>query len=155
MLISSAISVFYTKQANEATQRANTAIDEVNRLILEGRQIGNIRGNVTLGAVSEVLEGIEKVEHDILSNLTSHRVVTNQTRDNLNTLISGFNQTNEDGRAEAVNEIINAVNNNTKLLEQLLDHANSFDTSGSIATFNEKMNMPPGLAKKQWLVSKT
>ena len=149
MLISSAVSVFYTKQANEATQRANTAIDEVNRLILEGRQIGNIRGNVTLGAVSEVLEGIEKVEHDILSNLTSHRVVTNQTRDNLNILISGFNQTNEDGRAHAVNQIIQAVNNNTKLLEQLLANDNTFDTSGSINTFNEKIHMPPGLAKKQ------
>lgn len=36
------------------TTRANDQIDETKRLVLEGREIGNIRGNATLGAVGDI-----------------------------------------------------------------------------------------------------
>jgi len=133
MLISSAISVFYTKQSNDATQRANIAIDSVNKLILEGRKIGNQRGNLTLGAVGDAIHELKDTEKNILGNLTDHRMVANYTRDQVltlsnqtNHLISQFNSTNEDGRALAVQEIIQAVNNNTELIKQLLSsHKNT------------------------------
>jgi hypothetical protein len=122
MLISSSISVYYLMSARDQ-------VEETKRLIIEGRQIGNQRGNMTLDVVRDVLEGIRISHDDLLGNLTEHRTVTNDTRDNIiipilnqtNTLIQEFNETNEKGRTAAVDEIITAVQNNTKLIEQLLE----------------------------------
>ncbi len=122
MLISSSISVYYLQSARDQ-------VEETKRLIIEGRQIGNARGNMTLDAVRDVLEGIKTSHDNVLGNLTEHRAVTNDTRDNIiipilnqtQTLIQEFNETNEKGRTAAVDEIITAVENNTKLIEQLLE----------------------------------
>jgi hypothetical protein len=123
---------FYT------TSRANDTVSEVQRLILEGRQIVNIRGNVTLGAVGEAIAATQEVEREIRDNLTQHRIVTNQTRDLVLDYIGGFNETNEQERVKAVDTIIQAVNNNTVLLQQIqsqLQNTGSFDTSsGMIAS---------------------
>lgn len=120
---------FYT------TSRANDTVSEVQRLILEGRQIGNVRGNVTLGAVGEAIQEINQIQTALEQNLTRHRVVTNMTFDKLDGLIAGFNQTNEVERVKAVQRIIDAVNNNTELIKQLLKQQDTdFDTSGGIAS---------------------
>lgn len=123
---------FYT------TSRANDTITEVQRLILEGREIGNVRGNQTLGAVGEAISEIKEIEGELRDNLTQHRVITNMTFDRLDSVISGFNQTNEVERVKAVDKILDEVEQNrnisaenNRLLEQLLKE--KFDTSGSIA----------------------
>ena len=113
--------------------RNSDDIAEQKRLTIEGRQIGNQRGNLTLGAVGMAIHEIKDTERNILSNLTAHRMVTNYTRDDIllplanktNELIIQLNSTNEQGRGKAVQEIIQAVNNNTALLEQLLSSHNN------------------------------
>ena len=108
--------------------RQNTTIDETKRLILEGREIGNKRGNATLGAVGEAIAEINQVSNDILGNLTNHRVVTNDTdqkvetlQNQTNDLIAGFNETNEVERQKAVDKILEGIQNNTELLQQLIE----------------------------------
>ena len=98
--------------------RANQSIEETKRLILEGREIGNKRGNATLGAVAGLLDTIVRTESDILGNLTNHRLVANDTNSDLHMLITQFNKTNEAGRSDAVDEIITAVISNiTKVIQ--------------------------------------
>ena len=99
---------------------SNNNVEEIRRLLLEGRQIGNMRGNATLGAVGEAIQEIKAFDSEISHNLTAHRLVANDTNADLQRLISQFNQTNEEERGKAVDEIINAIGNNTKLLEQIL-----------------------------------
>jgi hypothetical protein len=122
MLVSSSISVYYLMSAKDQ-------VAETKMLIIEGRQIGNQRGNVTLDAVRDVLLGIRHSHDNLLGNLTEHRTVTNDTRDHIiipilnqtNTLIKQLNQTNNEGRNQAVDEIVAAVENNTKLIQQILE----------------------------------
>ena len=106
--------------------KANDAVNETKQLILEGREIGNKRGNQTLGAVGEAITEIKKVSDEILGNLTSHRLVTNDTntqvqelQNQTNILLEGFNETNEVERQKAVNKILEGIQNNTDLLEKL------------------------------------
>jgi hypothetical protein len=113
---------FYT------TSRANDTITEVQRLIIEGRQIGNQRGNATLGAVGEAISEIKAIEFELRDNLTAHRVVTNMTFERLDRVIAAFNNTNEVKRTEAVQEILDSINE----IKQMLRNQ-TFDTSGSIA----------------------
>ena len=108
-----AMSFYYTSRANET-------VEEVQRLILEGRQIGNMRGNATLGAVGEAIMEIKTIQTELRDNLTSHRIVTNNTNDQLQELISQFNQTNEVERQKAVATLQEGINNNTILLKRLL-----------------------------------
>ena len=123
-------------------KRANDAVDETKRLILEGREIGNKRGNQTLGAVGEAIQEIKVIEGELRDNLTAHRIVANNTNERVfelqnqtNSLISNFNETNEVERTKAVQRIIDGINNNTKLLEQLLDQKNlEYQPSGGIAS---------------------
>ena len=121
MVILGMVMNFYT------TSKANETIDETKRLILEGREIGNKRGNQTLGAVGQVIQETKDIESEIRDNLTSHRLVTNDTniqikelQNQTNTLISQFNQTNEVERTKAVDKILDALNNNTEKLDKLL-----------------------------------
>ena len=113
VVLSMAMSFYYTSRANET-------VEEVQRLILEGRQIGNMRGNATLGAVGEAIMEIKTIQTELRDNLTSHRIVTNNTNDQLQELISQFNQTNEVERQKAVATLQEGINNNTKLLKRLL-----------------------------------
>jgi len=62
-------------------------------------------------------------ENQLKDNLTNHRIIANQTRDRVidlqnqtNTLIQKFNQTNEEKRTEAVDNILAGVNNIVKQL---------------------------------------
>src|ERR1044072_8156149 len=113
--------------------RNSDDIAEQKRLTIEGRQIGNMRGNLTLGAVGATIQELKNTEKNILGNLTAHRLVTNFTRDDIllplqnktNELILQLNQTNESGRGKAVEQIIQAVNNNTRLLQELLSSHNN------------------------------
>ena len=102
-----------------AISRATETVEEVQRLILEGRQIGNVRGNITLGAVGTAIEEIKIIVAELRDNLTIHRKVTNDTNAQIKELISKFNQTNEVERQKAVNKILEGIQNNTILLEQL------------------------------------
>lgn len=103
MLLTIGVGGYYIK-------RANDTVDETKKLILIGQEKGNIRANLTLGAVGDVIADLRQTENNILGNLTDHRIVSNETRDT----------------------IIESVNNNNILLEQLLDK--SFDVSGNIAS---------------------
>ena len=103
-----------------ALSRANDTVTEVQRLILEGREIGNKRGNQTLGAVGEAITEIKVIKEELRDNLTTHRLVTNDTNDQLRELISKFNQTNEVERQKAVATLQEGINNNTRLLERLM-----------------------------------
>ena len=101
-----------------------TAISEVNRLILEGREIGNKRGNQTLGAVGTAIDEIKIIEGELRDNLTQHRLVANQTNSQVQELIAQFNQTNEEERVKAVDKILEALSNNTEKLDELLSVQN-------------------------------
>ena len=114
MVILGMVMNFYT------TSKANETIDETKRLILEGREIGNKRGNQTLGAVGQAIQEIKTIEGELRDNLTTHRIVTNDTNSQLKELISQFNQTNEVEREKAVDKILEALNNNTEKLDKLL-----------------------------------
>ena len=116
MVILGMVMNFYT------TSKANETISEVQRLILEGREIGNKRGNQTLGAVGEAIQEIKTIEGELRDNLTTHRIVTNDTNSQIKELIANFNETNEEERVKAVDKILEGIENNTLLLERLLDN---------------------------------
>ena len=99
-------------------------IAEQKRLTLEGRQIGNQRGNLTMQLFGTVLTHIDNAVTQIQGNLTDHRIVTNDTRDNYiiplinktQTLIKSFNMTNESGRGKAVEDIINTLHEDHEII---------------------------------------
>ena len=107
---------------NTITQQSNDTFNQ----ILNNQEKNNIRGNITGSYLDGLLQTQIRNEQQILE-------LENKTQ----ILISQFNQTNEVERQKAVNAIINAINNNTELLEQHLTEQNeTFDSSGSIASID-------------------
>ena len=105
---------------NTVTQKTNDTFNQ----ILDNQEKNNIRGNITGSYLDGLLQTQIRNEQQIIE-------LANQTK----ILISQFNQTNEVERAKAVNRIIDGINNNTKLLEQLLDQQNlEYTPSGGIAS---------------------
>ena len=61
--------------------KINDQIEALQLYMEQGRDIGNFRGNATLGATGELISDLKQTEINILGNLTDHRLVANATRD--------------------------------------------------------------------------
>ena len=102
----------------------NTTINNYNQLndTIDYR-IGELENSTGLSDKQQ----IAYLKQILRDNLTSHRLVTNDTNTQIkelqnqtNILISQFNKTNEVEREKAVDKILEALNNNTVKLDQLL-----------------------------------
>jgi len=136
-------------------------IQEQKRLTLEGRQIGNQRGNLTVQLFGNVLSHIDKAVSSIQGNLTDHRLVTNDTRDHIilptmnmtQQLIKAFNATNESERGKAVDIINKNTNDKFAILFKGLNITvvdKNTESSNAIQILKKQIeqlenNRPPGL----------
>ena len=115
------------EEARAQSARNNADINNVEKKFDAFVDKWDNRIKVSNKVTNSTQDKIENAVVYILGNLTNHRLVTNMTSAHIQelgnqtaVLIRQFNQTNEVERAKAVNEIINAVNNNTKLLQEFL-----------------------------------
>ena len=68
-------------RANDGIAKNEENIETVKKLMIQGRQGANVRGNDTLGAVGVAISELKNTEKNIIGNLTAHRHVSNATRD--------------------------------------------------------------------------
>ena len=141
MLLTSTVIIYFTKenrdsqerteqfaiQAREQSEHNNRDIEALNQTVNGFIDMWEKRIKTSNTINNSTQQKIENAVTNILGNLTSHRIVANETnsevsslQNSTNQLIIKFNQTNEAERAKAVSEIINAVNNNTKILKEFL-----------------------------------
>jgi hypothetical protein len=129
-----------TKISQEFDKRVSTFIDNWNKRVQVGNKINNATQTKLLNLsiegteqehqllalqhnATEILQKQITNEKNILGNLTKHRIVANFTRDQIidlqnqtERLIQQFNNTNENKRTEAVDNILTGVNNIIKQL---------------------------------------
>lgn len=96
------IAVFTAKQSVENGIYINKTLER----LIKGQERGNIRGNTTLNAIDAVLKIQLANERNLIGNLTAHRIIANNTRDEDRTQL---------------NVLGNITSENNALLKQLLN----------------------------------
>jgi len=82
VVISIMMSYWAIGRANDGIAENEKNIKSVRELMIQGRQGANVRGNDTLGAVGVAITELKNTEKNIIGNLSDHRIIANQTRDN-------------------------------------------------------------------------
>ena len=143
--------VNFSNQYNNAT---------LNLTVEQERQLLNITK-----AQQKIFEQQLRNEQNIIGNLTDHREVTNNTRDEIiipilnqtQTLIKGFNNTNEEERGKAVDNIIKSLHDDHIIIMKGLNitatdtNTESYDAIQKLRQQLEELekHQPPGLAKNE------
>ena len=144
--------VNFSNQYNNAT---------LNLTVEQERQLLNITK-----AQQAIFQQQLRNEHNIIGNLTDHREVTNNTRDEIiipilnqtQTLIKSFNNTNEEERGKAVDNIIKSLHDDHIIIMKGLNitatdtNTESYDAIQKLRQQLEELekHQPPGLAKNEF-----
>ena len=144
--------VNFSNQYNNAT---------LNLTVEQERQLLNITK-----AQQKIFEQQLRNEQNIIGNLTDHREVTNNTRDEIiipilnqtQTLIKGFNNTNEEERGKAVDNIIKSLHDDHIIIMKGLNitatdtNTESYDAIQKLRQQLEELekHQPPGLSKNEF-----
>ena len=144
--------VNFSNQYNNAT---------LNLTVEQERQLLNITK-----AQQAIFEQQLRNEQNIIGNLTDHREVTNNTRDEIiipilnqtQTLIKGFNNTNEEERGKAVDNIIKSLHDDHIIIMKGLNitatdtNTESYDAIQKLRQQLEELekHQPPGLSKNEF-----
>ena len=144
--------VNFSNQYNNAT---------LNLTVEQERQLLNITK-----AQQKIFEQQLRNEQNIIGNLTDHREVTNNTRDEIiipilnqtQTLIKAFNNTNEEERGKAVDNIIKSLHDDHIIIMKGLNitatdtNTESYDAIQKLRQQLEELekHQPPGLAKNEF-----
>ena len=118
MLLTSITTIYFTKEGRDQSARNN---EDINNM----REANNIRGNISQAYFDIILKNITQIENDT------------------NNLIRDFNQTNEEERGKAVEQIVqsnnktlDAVQNNTIILKMLEQHIHKESHNHTNHTYN-------------------
>jgi len=144
--------VNFSNQYNNAT---------LNLTVEQERQLLNITK-----AQQKIFEQQLRNEQNIIGNLTDHREVTNNTRDEIiipilnqtQTLIKAFNNTNEEERGKAVDNIIKSLHDDHIIIMKGLNitatdtNTESYNAIQKLRQQLEELekHQPPGLAKNEF-----
>jgi len=144
--------VNFSNQYNNAT---------LNLTVEQERQLLNITK-----AQQKIFEQQLRNEQNIIGNLTDHREVTNNTRDEIiipilnqtQTLIKAFNNTNEEERGKAVDNIIKSLHDDHIIIMKGLNitatdtNTESYDAIQKLRQQLEELekHQPPGLSKNEF-----
>ena len=144
--------VNFSNQYNNAT---------LNLTVEQERQLLNITK-----AQQKIFEQQLRNEQNIIGNLTDHREVTNNTRDEIiipilnqtQTLIKAFNNTNEEERGKAVDNIIKSLHDDHIIIMKGLNitatdtNTESYNAIQKLRQQLEELekHQPPGLSKNEF-----
>ena len=144
--------VNFSNQYNNAT---------LNLTVEQERQLLNITK-----AQQAIFEQQLRNEQNIIGNLTDHREVTNNTRDEIiipilnqtQTLIKAFNNTNEEERGKAVDNIIKSLHDDHIIIMKGLNitatdtNTESYNAIQKLRQQLEELekHQPPGLSKNEF-----
>ena len=136
MLVSSVLTITYIQETKKIVQ-------DTKNIMQQNAKIGTAQRLATLDTLGDVLKLQLSNEEQLKQNLTSHRVIANLTYDKIfqvqndtQKLIKALNNTNEDGRAKAVETLhsdhqmmLDLVKQNNDILNRLRNHTVN-DTNG-------------------------